>query len=105
MKTLSPLLLLSAALLTAAADANAAETIAINQTNKSPLFDGRCDKDEWQAATKFELPAQVSLYLMHDEDSLFACARGKTEDYTVIDLDTDVSTWGTFSFSETGAPP
>ena len=86
MKTLSPLLLLSATLLFAVADANASETIAINQTNKAPLFDGRCGKDEWQAATKIELPAQVSLYLMHDKDSLFVCAKGKAEDHTVIDL-------------------
>ena len=86
MKTLSPLLLLSAALIFAAADANASETIAINQTNNAPLFDGRCGKDEWQAATKIDLPAQVAIYLMHDKDSLFACAKGKPEDYTVIDL-------------------
>ena len=86
MKTLSPLLILSATLLFAAAGANASETIAINQTNKAPLFDGRCGKDEWQAATKIELPAQVSVYLMHDKDSLFVCAKGKAEDYTVIDL-------------------
>ena len=86
MKTLSPLLLLSATLLFAAADANASETIAIKQTNTAPLFDCRWGKDEWQAATKIELPAQVSIYLMHDKDSLFVCAKGKAEDYTVIDL-------------------
>ena len=86
MQTLSPLLLLSATLLFAAVDANASEIIAINQTDKAPLFDGRCGKDEWQAATKIELPAQISIYLMHDKDSLFVCAKGKAEDYTVIDL-------------------
>ena len=86
MQNLSILRLLSATLLFAAADTNAAETIAINQTNKAPLFDGRCGKDEWQAATKIELPAQVSVYLMHDKESLFVCAKGKAEDYTVIDL-------------------
>ncbi len=86
MKTLSSLILLNAALLFSTADANAFEPISINQTNKAPLFDGRCGKDEWQAATKIEMPAQVSIYLMHDEDSLFACAKGKAEDYTVIDL-------------------
>lgn len=86
MKTLSPLFLWSATLLFAAADASASETIAISKTHKAPLFDGRCSKDEWQAATKIELPAQVSVYLMHDKDSLFVCAKGKAEDYTVVDL-------------------
>ena len=86
MQNLSPLLLLSATAVFAVADSNASETIAINQTNKAPLFDGRCGKDEWQAATEIELPAQVFVYLMHDEDSLFVCAKGKSEDYTVIDL-------------------
>jgi hypothetical protein len=85
-KTLSPLFLFGATLLFAAADANASETIAINQTNKAPLFDGRCGEDEWQAATKIDLPAQASVYLMHDKDSLYVCAKGKAEDYTVIDI-------------------
>lgn len=85
-QTLSPLLLLSAAALFGVADSQASETIAVNQTDKAPLFDGRCEQDEWQAATKIELPAQVHVYLMHDEDSLFVCAQGKSDDYTVIDL-------------------
>jgi len=85
-QTRSPRLLLSATLVFAAAVANASETIAINQTNKAPLFDGRCGNDEWHGATKIELPAQVSVYLMHDKYSLFVCAKGKTNDYTVIDL-------------------
>lgn len=86
MKTLSPLLVLSATLLFAAVDSYASETITINHTKKAPLFDGRCGKDEWQTSTKIELPAQVSVYLMHDVDSLFVCAKGEAEDYTVIDL-------------------
>ncbi len=86
MQNMSKLLLLSAFLSFVATEANASETIAINPTNKAPLINGRCDKDEWQAATKFELPAQVSIYLMHDKDSLYVCAKGKAEDYTVIDL-------------------
>jgi hypothetical protein len=85
-QTFLPGILLSAGLLCAAADINASETILINQTNRAPLFDGRCGNDEWQAATMIELPAEVSVYLMHDNDSLFVCARGKAEDYTVIDL-------------------
>jgi hypothetical protein len=65
---------------------NAPETTIITTTNKAPLFDGSCDKDEWNSAIKFELPAQTSVYLMHDNDSLYVCAKGKTEDYTVIDI-------------------
>ena len=60
--------------------------ITINATNRAPLFDGRCDKDEWESAIKFELPAQTSVYLMHDKHSLYVCAKGKTEDYAVIDI-------------------
>ena len=85
MQNLSKLLLLSASLSFVATEANASETIVINPTNKAPLFDGRCGKDEWQAATKIELPAQASIFLMHDKDSLYVCAKGKAEDYTVID--------------------
>lgn len=87
MQTFSPRFLLAASLIFAiAAEINASETISINQTNKAPLFDGRCGDDEWQAATTIELPAQVSVYLMHDKHSLFVCVKGKAEDYTVIDL-------------------
>jgi hypothetical protein len=86
MQNLSKLLLLSASLSFVATEANASETIVINPTNKAPLFDGRCGKDEWQAATKIELPAQASVFLMHDKDSLYVCAKGKAEDYAVIDL-------------------
>lgn len=86
MQSFSTRFLLSATLIFAAADINASETIFINQTNKAPLFDGRCDNDEWRAATRIELPAQVSVFLMHDKYSLFVCAKGKAEDYTVIDL-------------------
>ena len=65
---------------------SAPETITINATNKAPLFDGRCDKDEWQSAIKFELPAKTAVYLMHDDHSLYVCAKGKAEDYAVIDI-------------------
>lgn len=84
MKTLSLSLLLNISLVLGIA--HASETITINQTNKAPLYDGRCEGNEWQAATQLELPAEVSVYLMHDADSLFVCAKGKKEDYTVIDL-------------------
>jgi hypothetical protein len=65
---------------------NASEITKIELTNRAPLFDGLCDNAEWQGATKLQLPAQIAIYLMHDEDSLFVCAKGKAEDYTVIDL-------------------
>jgi len=86
MQNMSKLLLLCASLSLVATETNASEVIAINSTNKAPLFDGRCDKEEWQSATKFELPAQTSVYLMHDKYSLYVCAKGKAEDYTVIDI-------------------
>jgi len=85
-KILLTSLSLGAALTLGAADANAAEVIAIEQTDQAPLFDGRCGSEEWKLATKIELPAQVAVYLMHDRNSLFVCAKGKAEDYTVIDL-------------------
>ncbi|WP_250462337.1 hypothetical protein [Microbulbifer litoralis] len=80
------LLLLSAYLSFAATEANASETIAINPTSKAALLDGRCGNDEWEAATKIDLPAQVSIYLMHDKDYFYICAKGKAEDITVLDL-------------------
>ena len=76
----------SGSTLIAAKEVNTSAAIAINPTIKAPLFDGRCGDDEWLAATKIELPAQASIYLMHDSDSLYVCAKGKAEDYTVIDL-------------------
>lgn len=70
----------------AAAFPVAAKGIVVNQTDSAPLFDGRCGDDEWKTSTKIELPAQISLRLMHDAQSLFVCAKGKDDDYTVIDL-------------------
>jgi hypothetical protein len=86
MNSLIKLLLLSSAFLTTMDEAYASDHIAINTTNKAPLFDGRCDQSEWATATKFTLPAEIDVYLMHDERSLFICAKGKMEDYTVLDL-------------------
>jgi len=82
----SGIVLSTIALSLTATQATASEVITINATNKAPLFDGRCGKDEWKSATKFELPAQTSVYLMHDNDSLYVCAKGKAEDYAVIDI-------------------
>ena len=53
---------------------------------EQPADGGRCGNDEWDTATKIELPAQASIYLMHDKDYFYLCAKGKTEDYTVLDL-------------------
>ncbi len=68
------------------ANTYATESTTINFTNKTPLFDGHCKQNEWHGATKLQLPAQITLYLMHNKDSLFVCATGKDKDYTVIDL-------------------
>ena len=86
MKYLPKLVLLVYTLLTIAAEANASEIIAINPTNKAALLDGSCGNDEWQAATKIELPAKASIYLMHDKDYFYICAKGKPQDITVLDL-------------------
>jgi len=86
MEKISKLLLLCVYLSFVATEVNASEVITINSTSKAPLFDGRCDTEEWHSATKFELPAKSSVYLMHDNDSLYVCAKGKDEDYAVIDI-------------------
>jgi hypothetical protein len=67
-------------------EATAAEPIIIKSTNKTALLDGRCGNDEWDVATKIELAAGASIYLMHDEDYFYFCACGKAEDYTILDL-------------------
>jgi hypothetical protein len=82
----SGIVLSTIALSLTATQAKASEVITINATKKAPLFDGSCNKDEWKSAIKFELPAQTSVYLMHDNDSLYVCAKGKAEDYAVIDV-------------------
>jgi len=92
--TLSTITLSTLALSLVATKTYASEVITINATNKAPLFDGRCDKDEWKSAIKFELPAQASVYLMHDQHSLYVCAKGKAEDYTVIDIYVENATTG-----------
>jgi hypothetical protein len=61
-------------------------TIAINPTSKAGLLDGSCGNDEWDAATKIELPGQAAIYVMHDNEYFYFCASGKAEDYTVLDL-------------------
>ena len=80
------LALLGALFSVAAAKAQAADPIAINPTEQAGLLDGRCGNDEWDVATKVELPADATIYLMHDEDSFYICAKAKPDDHTVIDL-------------------
>lgn len=86
MKNSVRLLLLTASFSLGVAHADTPEPIVINSTNQAPLFDGHCKNDEWATATKIDLPAGVSVYLMHDNNSLYVCAKGKSGDYTVIDL-------------------
>ncbi len=66
--------------------AMADDLIKINATKTTPLFDGKCEESEWSTATKFKLPSKVSIYLMHDKNSLYVCAKGKIDDYAVIDI-------------------
>lgn len=70
------------------------QAITIKYTQKPALLDGRCGGDEWDAATKLSLPAQVTLYFMHDYDYFYICAAGKKEDYAVIDLMIENNTTG-----------
>jgi len=94
MQNISTLLLLSAALSFVTAESQASETIAINPTKTVALLDGQCGNDEWQAATKIELPAHASIYLMHDKDYFYICAKGKAEDITVLDIYIDNAATG-----------
>jgi len=86
MKYLPKLLLLVSIFLTIMVEANASEIITINSINKAALLDGSCGNDEWRAATKIKLPAEASIYLMHDKDYFYICAKGKPEDIAVLDL-------------------
>lgn len=86
MKNISRQLLLGTALAFGISAASAAETIIINETSKPALLDGRCGGDEWDAATKVELPAQASFYVMHDQEYFYICVKATAEDYTVLDL-------------------
>jgi len=63
-----------------------AQTNTINTTEKAGLLDGSCGNDEWDAATKINLPGEAAIYVMHDKDYFYLCASGKKEDHTVLDL-------------------
>ncbi|WP_066959460.1 hypothetical protein [Microbulbifer sp. Q7] len=86
MNKISKLLSLGAVLIFFYISSNASAAISINSTGKSALLDGRCGNDEWDVATKLELPAQVAIYLMKDDNYFYICARAKEEDITVLDL-------------------
>ncbi|TQV71005.1 hypothetical protein FLL45_22010 [Aliikangiella marina] len=86
MRKIVKLLLISALLLSRTSPLNASNVIPINWTNQSVLLDGQCEDDEWRDATKIRLPAQASIYLLHDRDSFYICAKGIKGDTTVLDL-------------------
>ncbi|MCK7592940.1 hypothetical protein [Pseudomarimonas salicorniae] len=86
MTRLPPRLLIAVTLPLTAGSGIAAESLPIGATSVAPLFDGRCDQEEWRPATVIDLPAGVSLRFMHDRHSLFVCAEGKAQDHTVIDI-------------------
>ena len=86
MKKLILLILTSALSLNIIFAQQKTEPLTINPTNKGGLLDGSCGNDEWEAATKIELPGQAAIHFMHDEDYFYFCASGKAEDYTILDL-------------------
>ncbi|MBB6086991.1 hypothetical protein [Wenzhouxiangella marina] len=86
MKMESTKLLLVAALSLVTVCANASETIAISPTSRAALLDGQCGNDEWEVATRIELPAQASIHVMHDSEYFYLCAKAKEDDHTVLDL-------------------
>lgn len=65
---------------------SANDALSIPITSQPPLFDGRCEADEWKQAHKIQLPEQIGILLMHDQHSLYICAKGKSVDYTAFDL-------------------
>ncbi len=80
------IMLLSCSFLFLSNNVKAANEFTINSTTQAALLDGKCGGDEWDEATKFDLPAGASLHLMHDKHYFYLCANGKAEDYTVLDL-------------------
>lgn len=86
MRTLKLLILTSILALNTGLTQEKDEIITINPTNKAGLLDGSCGNDEWDAATKIDMPGQAAIYFMHDEDYFYFCASGKKDDYTVLDL-------------------
>lgn len=83
---LTLILLMLASNIFAQQSGNTTQPMVIKPTSKAGLLDGSCGNDEWDAATKIEMPGQAAIYFMHDDDYFYFCASGKEEDYTVLDL-------------------
>lgn len=66
--------------------ATSSESVSLNSTKEAALLDGRCGGDEWEAATKIDLPQRASILLMYDQNSLFICAKHDDGALTVLDL-------------------
>ena len=79
-------ILSSVSLALMALSASASEPISVNATQMPVLLDGRCGGDEWDAATIIELPAHLSLFLMHDKHSVYLCAKSAFDDPMALDL-------------------
>lgn len=86
MRNIPKFILLSIFLTAGAVTANPSERFIVNSTNESPLLDGRCGNDDWEPATSIQLPADVTIFLMHDKKYFYICVKGKAEDINVLDL-------------------
>lgn len=86
MKNIYKSLFIGVSLVSASAIASESEIIEINITNESALLDGRCGGDEWDTATKLNLPSGVTIFLMQDVKYFYICTKGKPEDINVLDL-------------------
>lgn len=80
-------LLLSALGITAATmPLSASEQVTVNKVDTAALLDGRCGNDEWDAATRISVGSDAEILLMHDDNSLFICAKGQDGEPTVLDV-------------------
>lgn len=86
MKNLLKLLIIAGTCHSLVIEAKVPETTLINQTNTPALLDGHCGSDEWEAATKIEHPASATVYVMHDNQYFYICAKGNEGELTVLDL-------------------
>lgn len=76
----------TAVLVTISGITTAADTTHIPSIQQPPLFDGRCEAKEWQQALEIPLQEDTAIFLMHDQQYLYICAKGKARDYTAFDL-------------------
>ena len=86
MKILLKLLLVTGAFNSLDIEAKVPESTLIYQTDTPALLDGRCGNDEWEVATKITHPASATVYLMHDHQYFYICAKGNEGELTVLDL-------------------